>query len=309
VAEDLWTCPKCGAKLITRNLAHSCGRATLDDWKARMGPRARRLYHRFERMIAACGKYHVAPAKTRIAFLARVRFAGITHVSEKGMTCAFSLPQPVRSDRFVKVEEVVPGWWVHRLRVSDPGELDDELQAWLRESYRLMGMQERLTRRTTRRRAGPALLVLLTLLAAPLPAQDSLLVEIAGATRALTHAELRALPADTVVVQFHDGPRHRFVGPSLAAVLTAAGGDLDSLRGRGLAQYVLVEASDGYRVVFAVAELTADFRATRTILALSVDGAPLARDGPFRVIAEGDLRPARSARNVVALRLRAAAPG
>lgn len=107
--QPLWTCPKCGAKFVTRNLWHSCGRATLDEWKARMGPRARGFYKRFEQMIAACGKYHVAPAKTRIAFLARVRFAGITSLSEKGMTCGFALPYPLDSPRFVKIEEVVPG--------------------------------------------------------------------------------------------------------------------------------------------------------------------------------------------------------
>jgi hypothetical protein len=109
-----------------------------------MGPCARRLYTRFERMIAACGPYRVAPASTRIAFMGRVRFAGITSVSEKGMTCAFALPHRVSSPRFARVEEVVPGWWVHRLRIAVPGELDGEVQAWLRESYRLMGMQERL---------------------------------------------------------------------------------------------------------------------------------------------------------------------
>jgi hypothetical protein len=140
----LWTCPKCGAKLVTKNLSHSCGRATVDDWKARMGPRARQFYDRFEQMIAACGDYHVAPAKTRIAFLGRVRFAGITSLSEEGMTCGFSLPHPVSSPRFSKVEEVVPGWWVHRLRITEVDQLDREVQAWLRESYRLMGMQERL---------------------------------------------------------------------------------------------------------------------------------------------------------------------
>lgn len=109
-----------------------------------MGPRARKLYDRFEEMIAACGEYHVGPAKTRIAFLGRVRFAGITNLTEKGMTCAFALPHPLESARFIKVDEVAPGWWVHRLRVTDPEQLDDQLQTWLRESYRLMGMQERL---------------------------------------------------------------------------------------------------------------------------------------------------------------------
>jgi hypothetical protein len=109
-----------------------------------MGPGARALYDRFEAMIAACGEYHVAPAKTRIAFLGRVRFAGITHLSESGMTCNFALPARLASPRFANVEEIVPGWWVHRLKVSRPDELDETVQRWLRRSYRLMGMQERL---------------------------------------------------------------------------------------------------------------------------------------------------------------------
>ena len=55
------------------------------------------------------------------------------------MTCSFSLAEPVKTDRFAKVQEVVPGWWVHRLRITEPEQLDESLQAWLRESYRLMG--------------------------------------------------------------------------------------------------------------------------------------------------------------------------
>jgi AraC-like DNA-binding protein len=109
-----------------------------------MGPRAEALYGRFEQMIAECGDYHVAPAKTRIAFLARVRFANITALSEDGMTCTFALPRRLTSRRFARVEEVVPCWWEHRLRITDVKQLDAQLQAWLRESYRLMGMQERL---------------------------------------------------------------------------------------------------------------------------------------------------------------------
>ena len=140
----MWICPRCGAALVTRNLWHSCGRATVDDWKGRMGPRARRLYDRFEELIAGCGEYRVAPARSRIAFMGRVRFAGITALSEKGMTCSFALPRPLRSHRFAAVREAVPGWWVHRLRITRPEELDRQVQRWLRESYRLMGMRERL---------------------------------------------------------------------------------------------------------------------------------------------------------------------
>jgi Adenylosuccinate synthase len=111
-----------------------------------MGPRAREFYDRFEQLIANCGEYHVAPAKTRIAFLGRVRFAGLTSISERGMTCTFALPKPLRSRRFAKVEEVVPGWWAHRLKITDVAQLDAEVQDWIKRSYRLMGMQGRLTR-------------------------------------------------------------------------------------------------------------------------------------------------------------------
>jgi hypothetical protein len=146
----LWRCPRCGARFVTRNLPHSCGRATVADWTRRMGPRARALYRGFEAMIAACGPYSIAPARTRIAFLARVRFAGITAASETGITIAFALPRPLRSRRFANVAEVAPGWWVHRLRITNADQLDGQLQRWLCRSYHLMGMQERLHKRGRR---------------------------------------------------------------------------------------------------------------------------------------------------------------
>jgi hypothetical protein len=105
------------------------------------------LYKRFERLIGGCGSFHVSPAKTRIAFLGRVRFASITRLSEEAMTCNFAMPYPLKSRRFVKIAEVVPGWWAHELRVATPEELDAQVQAWLRRSYRLMGMQGRLKAR------------------------------------------------------------------------------------------------------------------------------------------------------------------
>jgi hypothetical protein len=139
----LWTCPKCGVKLVTRNLAHSCGRATLEDWLARVGPPGRALYDRFTALIGDCGEFHVSPALSRIAFLARIRFAGITKLTDERMDCGFSLPEPLPSSRFTSVREVVPGWWVHQLRITDPDQLDDQVADWLCQSYHLMGMQER----------------------------------------------------------------------------------------------------------------------------------------------------------------------
>jgi hypothetical protein len=66
----------------------------------------------------------------------------------------------------------------------------------------------------------------------------------------------------------------------------------------------VVRAADGYAVVFGLAELDPGTRADRIILADTVDGAPLAaEDGPFRLVAGGDVRPARSVRQVSALQV------
>jgi hypothetical protein len=104
-----------------------------------MTPKVRKLYDRFESMIAACGEYYASPARTRIAFMGRIRFANIVKIDEDSMTCTFALARPLASKRFIKVDEVVPGWWVHKLRVSDPEQLDAQLQRWLTRSYRTLG--------------------------------------------------------------------------------------------------------------------------------------------------------------------------
>ena len=35
---DLWKCPRCGASFVSKNLWHSCGEATVDDWLEKAGP-------------------------------------------------------------------------------------------------------------------------------------------------------------------------------------------------------------------------------------------------------------------------------
>ena len=122
-------------------MAHSCGRATLAEWQARMGPKARALYDRFEAMIAACGEYYVSPAKTRIAFMGRVRFANIYRINEREMVITFALSRPLSVRRFTKIEEIVPGWFAHRMRITDPVQLDEQVQRWIKRSYRTLGTE------------------------------------------------------------------------------------------------------------------------------------------------------------------------
>ena len=88
-------------------------------------------------------------------------------------------------------------------------------------------------------------------------------------------------------------------------MLSLAGVELgDKLRGPRMTEMLLVEAADGYRVAFALAEVDPPFAVRDIIIADKRDGKPLdAKEGPLRIVAPGDKRAARWVRQVKALRL------
>ena len=75
------------------------------------------------------------------------------------------------------------------------------------------------------------------------------------------------------------------------------------LRGNAIASYVVASATDGYQVVFSLAELDPGFTSNDIIVADTIDGKPLfAYQGPLRIVAPKDARAARSIRHVAAPR-------
>jgi hypothetical protein len=116
--------------------------------------------------------------------------------------------------------------------------------------------------------------------------------------------QIATLPHSIVKVLDHDKPA-QFEGVSLASVLALAGVQLgDKLRGPRMTEVLLVEAADGYKVAFALAEVDPAFAVRDIIVADKRDGKPLgAKEGPWRIVAPGDKRPARWVRQVTALRL------
>jgi DMSO/TMAO reductase YedYZ molybdopterin-dependent catalytic subunit len=155
------------------------------------------------------------------------------------------------------------------------------------------------------------IVISLLLLAAPLrtPAADSLLIEVAGRVVVLRAADLAALPRDSIRASFHGGPSHTYGGVPLRHVLRLAGVATDSLHGPQLTQRLLIEAADGYRVVFSVGELAPSLGNTLVIVADRVDGQPLpSAEGPWRLLVPGDGEHARWVRQVTAIRVRADEP-
>jgi DMSO/TMAO reductase YedYZ molybdopterin-dependent catalytic subunit len=112
----------------------------------------------------------------------------------------------------------------------------------------------------------------------------------------LSLADLKNMTRTTLtVVNLHSKKTEVYQGVPLEELFRRAGVPQgEKLRGPLMATYVLAEASDGYRVVFSLAELDSGFRDSGVIVADTLDGAPLGSgEGPLKLVAPHDKRPAR----------------
>jgi len=143
-AATLWSCPRCGAKLLTKNLSHACGDYSIEKFLAGTTDAGRDLFTSFVALIGKCGPYDVAPAKTRVASMAALRFASVNRVGRDSIDVHFVLPRIIVSPRFRKVEQLGK-LYVHHLRLGNPRDFNRELAGWLRQSYREYGQRSWLT--------------------------------------------------------------------------------------------------------------------------------------------------------------------
>jgi DMSO/TMAO reductase YedYZ molybdopterin-dependent catalytic subunit len=127
---------------------------------------------------------------------------------------------------------------------------------------------------------------------------DAALLSLKGEVKQelqLTAADLKAIPRVKVTAKDHDGTAREYEGVALQTLLAKAGVPLGSeLRGKNMTLFVVAEATDGYRAVFSLAELDADFAGVQVIVADLEDGKPLdAQHGPLRMVVPGDKRQGR----------------
>lgn len=124
----------------------------------------------------------------------------------------------------------------------------------------------------------------------------------------LTASDLAKLPRRSVQAKDHDGKDTAFEGIELAEVLKLAGVKFgEHLRGKELALFMVVDAADGYRAVFALPELDHAFTDRIVLIADRRDGKPLAeKEGPLRIVVPDEKRQARWVRQVVSLTIRRA---
>jgi DMSO/TMAO reductase YedYZ molybdopterin-dependent catalytic subunit len=132
---------------------------------------------------------------------------------------------------------------------------------------------------------------------------------VSGAVGRRATFDLAALQAMPAVTQTAGG--NSYTGVSLWSLLNDASVGLKpdtAVRNPVLSMYAVVVGSDGYRAVVSLAEIAPESGNRVALVAYSLNGMPLGRNGMARLVMAGDLKPGRSVARLAAIEVFAAQP-
>ena len=132
---------------------------------------------------------------------------------------------------------------------------------------------------------------------------------VSGAVARRATFDLAALQALPAVTQTVGG--NTYTGVSLWALLNGASVGLKpdtAVRNPVLSMYAVAVGSDGYRAVVSLAEIAPESGNRTALVAYSLNGAPLGRNGMARLVMAGDVKPGRSVARLAAIEVFAAQP-
>jgi DMSO/TMAO reductase YedYZ molybdopterin-dependent catalytic subunit len=140
------------------------------------------------------------------------------------------------------------------------------------------------------------------------PAAQLRLVGLGGVERVVTAEDWKKLPRAAVEAKDHGGAIVTFEGVPARELLKIAAVPLGpDLRGQQLALYVVAEAADGYKAVYALPEFDAAFTDGLILIADRRNGEALPpKEGPLRMVVPWEKRQARWVRQLTTLRLQQA---
>jgi hypothetical protein len=121
-----------------------------------------------------------------------------------------------------------------------------------------------------------------------------------GKSISLTPEDFAALPHKTVsVFNSHTKADEKYSGVVLAALLAKVSVPQDeNVRGKLFMTAVVAKGTDNYSVIYALAEVDPSSHTGDVIVADSMDGQTLGKDGAFKLVSTEERRPARWVRNL-----------
>jgi Domain of unknown function (DUF5655) len=130
-----WTCAKCRRQFGRRNQSHECAPAmTLDDYFATGPERERPIFEAVMAHLETIGPVHVEPVSVGI-FLKRSRTFAELRPMVNWVALSFVLGHELDDPRIARKMRGSPLRTHHVVNLRGPEDLDDDMRAWLTESY------------------------------------------------------------------------------------------------------------------------------------------------------------------------------
>jgi len=133
----MWICPKCKQKFVNRNQWHSCRQNTIENFLKGKSPYATELFYYFVEQYKKIGEFELHPAKTRIAFVADIRFCSITKLGKDFIEGGFLFDKPYHKNKcFYKIYRIPQTeYYPHLFRLYSKKNIDAELKKFMKLAY------------------------------------------------------------------------------------------------------------------------------------------------------------------------------
>jgi len=138
----MWTCPRCGRSFANLNQSHSCLDLSAAEHLSGKSDLAMSIYEAVVEALERCGEFRIHAQKTRIAFITRMTFAGVS-VAERWVDLSLISSTVIDDPRIRKLFLFGPTSWGHLVRLTKPDDIDQQVEGWLCEALR-RGDQETL---------------------------------------------------------------------------------------------------------------------------------------------------------------------
>jgi len=130
----MWNCPQCNQQFVKRNHPHSCNEKTVDDFLKGKSSHTLSLFHYFIDQYRLLGDFKLHPARSRIAFAAKIRFGFIHRLGKDFLDVVLTFNQPYHENLcFYRIGEVPGGkYYQHYLRLYKKEDINDEVKEYMK---------------------------------------------------------------------------------------------------------------------------------------------------------------------------------
>ena len=130
----MWTCPECKQKFVKQNHPHSCNERTVADFLEGKSGQTVGLFNYFIEEYLKIGNFVLHPAKSRIAFAAKIRFGYIHRLGKDFLDVVLTFNEPYHDNLcFYRIGEVPGGkYFQHYLRIMHKEDINEEVRKFMK---------------------------------------------------------------------------------------------------------------------------------------------------------------------------------